>query len=338
MKAVSRIGTRVASTILLICGAYFVSRAQTPSPTPPPEVTSDDFSRTRDLTGGDLTDDLTKNSVFVFKKPTYKLKRTVPRAKRAVAKPKGGNNTNGSNNKPPVDNKSVEIWSQIGVTIWRLGKVTKPAADGQTARMLVLEGGKSTEYTPQRVEANTKFEMGDKVRLSFETPRAGYLYVIDREVYSDGNLGEPVQIFPTRLSHGGDNRVEPGWVIDVPGQNDAASAFTLKSDNSKWRGELLTVIVSPEPLGEMGLPDRPSLISAKVVETLEEKYLKDSAEYEQDGTAGKNYTKIEKEAGGDGKRQLTQGDPYPQTVYRVKMHPKEPMVVNLDLRVSDRRP
>ncbi len=329
MKTVSRVGIRAASTILLIVGPYCVSNAQTPSPTPPREITSDDFSRSRDLTGGDLASDLTKNSIFVFKKPTYKLKRTVPRTKPVAIKPVG--NKKGPDPKLPADTKSVEVWSQIGVTIWRLGKNAKPAADGQTARMLVLEGGKSTEYTPQRVEADTKFEMGDKVRLSFETPRAGYLYVIDREVYADGKLGEPVQIFPTRLSRGGDNRVQPGTIIDIPGQNDA---FTLKSDDPKWRGELLTLIVSPEPLSDMGLPDGPSPISAKLVETLEEKYLRDSAEYEQDGTAGKNYTKTEKEAGSNGKRQLTQSDPYPQTVYRVKMRAKEPMMINLNLSVK----
>jgi hypothetical protein len=330
MKAVARIGIRVASTIILIVGLYCVSNAQTPTPTPPPEITSDDFSRTRDLIGSDLTNDLTKNSVFVFKKPTYKLKRTVPRTKRVAIKP-SVSKKNAPANKLPADTKSVEVWSQIGVTIWRLGKDTKSAADGQTARMLVLEGSKSTEYTPQRVEADTKFEMGDKIRLSFETPRTGFLYIIDREVYADGKLGEPYQIFPTRSSRGGDNRVQAGWVIDVPGQNDA---FTLKSDDPKWRGELLTVIVSPEPLTELGLPDGPSPISAILVETLEEKYLKDSAEYEQDGTAGKNYTKTEKEAGSDGKRQLTQDDPYPQTVYRVKMRAKEPMMINLNLSVK----
>ena len=54
MKAVPRTGIRVASTILLICGLYCVSNAQKPTPTPPPEITLDDFSRTRDLGVGDL--------------------------------------------------------------------------------------------------------------------------------------------------------------------------------------------------------------------------------------------------------------------------------------------
>jgi hypothetical protein len=332
MKAVPRIGIRIAYMILLICGLYCVSNAQTPTQTPPPEITSDDFPRSRDLVGG-LSDDLTKGSVFVFKKPAYKLKRTVPRRKRVAARPAGSNKTV-PDKMLPAENKSVEVWSQIGVTIWRLGKDTKPAADGQTARLLVQENGASREYTPQRVEADTKFEMGDRVRLSFESPRAGYLYVIDREVYADGKLGEPYQIFPTRLSRGGENRVQPGQVIDVPGQNDAASFFKLESKDPNWRGELLTVIVSPDPLAEMGVPNGPSPISAKLVETLEEKYLEDSAEYEQDGTAGKNYTKTEKAAGSDGKRQLTQTDPYPQTVYRVKIRPKEPMMINLNLSVK----
>ena len=88
--------------------------------------------------------------------------------------------------------------------------------------------------------------------------------------------------------------------------------------------------------GFFAKPETGFLILEYLVETLEEKYLQDSAEYEQDGTAGKNYTKTEKEAGSNGKRQLTQSDPYPQTVYRVKMRPKEPMMVNISLRVIDK--
>jgi hypothetical protein len=43
----------------------------------------------------------------------------------------------------------------------------------------------------------------------------GYLYVIDREQYEDGTLGEPVQIFPTTRTRGGDNSVKPGSLIEI---------------------------------------------------------------------------------------------------------------------------
>ncbi len=323
----------VLIAVVFVCQHLAVAQQKGDKDKQPTEITSDDFPRTRDI-----TDDIKNGeTAFVFKaKPNFRLKRTAPRVKHipaVVAKTPANKTTF----KLPADTKSPEGWEQIGVTFWRMVPETKSVpGDKVTARMLVQESG--TEYTPQRVAAGTAFKTGDKVRLSFETPRTGYLYVIDREIYLGGKVGEPYLIFPTRSARGGDNRVQPGWVIDIPGQSDRVPFFTLKSPNPNWRGELLTVIVSPAPLSDIGMPDKPSPISPALVAALEDKYLRDASEYEQQGTEGKNYTKAEKEAGSDGKRQLTQTDPYPQTMYRVKMKPKEPMMINLDLRVSEARP
>ncbi len=314
---------------IVILSFNLIAIAQKPQPEEPAEITSEDFGRTRDL----LNDG---KSVFVFRKPSYRLKRTIPRPKKVPVAHNGTKNvTAKSEYKLPVDTKSPEAWEKIGITFWRLTTDAKKALDeNQTARMLVQESGASKEYTPQRVAADTVFSRGDKVRLSIESPRSGYLYIVDREIYADGRLGEPMQIFPTMMARRGNNLIQPGWIADVPAQTDQTPYFTLKSDNPNWRGELLTVILSPEPLSDMGMPDKPSPISAAFVKALEDKYQRDTTEYEQQGTEGKSYTKAEKEAGGDNKRQLTQDDPFPQTVYRVKVRPKEPMMINLNLKVK----
>jgi hypothetical protein len=283
------------------------------------QVTPEVFSRTRDLTS-----DASKGSALTFTKeagkPSYKLKRTVaaPKRTRVVRK--------------PIASKTVDVWGDLGVTIWRL---TDASSDKSDTAKLVSRGisGGVTEYGAQRVEAGTRFALGDRVRLSIEVPRSGYLYVVDREVYKDGTFGTPYLIFPTKLSRGGDNKVEAGLLIDLPAQSDPEPFFTLRSDDVRWGGELLSIIVTPTPILEVPLPAKPSPISAKLVEAWETKYLKDTVEFEQDGTAGKAYTAAEKEAGSS-KRQLTQGDPYPQTVYRVKMSPKDPMMINLNIAVN----
>ena len=243
---------------------------------------------------------------------------------------------NKSTFKLPTDTKSIEVWKQLGVTIWRLASeaTSSTAGDKETARMLVQESGANQEYTPKRVAADTVFKLGDKVRLSFESPTVGYLYVFDREIYADGKVGEPYQIFPTMSARGGNNRIEAGSMIDIPAQTDRTPYFTLKSSDPNWRGELLTVIISPEPLSDISMPDKPSSVSAAMVAALEDKYLKATSEYEQQGSAGQSYTKTEKEAGGVGTRQLTQDDPFPQTVYRVKTRQKEPMLISLNLLVK----
>ena len=334
MKLFRQIDLRLAILALILCGCPYVTTAQQADPKQPIQITGDDFPRTRDIS--DINEG---KSVFVWKKkPIYRLRPTRPRvrhipAKTVVAKTP----TSKSSFKLPTDTKSAEVWRQIGVTIWRMEPETKSTSgDKVTARMLVQESGASKAYTPKRVAADTVFNLGDKVRLSFESPAAGYLYVFDREMYADGKVGEPYQIFPTMLSRGGNNRIDAGSVIDIPAQTDRSPFFEMKSSDPNWRGELLTVIVSPEPLTDIGMPDKPSPVSAALVAALEDKYLKPAGEYEQNGTAGQSYTKTEKEAGGIGTRQLTQDDPFPQTVYRVKTRTKEPMLINLNLSVKDK--
>ena len=88
---------------------------------------------------------------------------------------------------------------EIGITIWRL----RPSrANDENARVLVLDGLKQTQYTPERIEANTPLNIGDRVRITVESPRLGFLYIVDREQYADGSLGEPVLIFPTLHTRG----------------------------------------------------------------------------------------------------------------------------------------
>lgn len=324
---------RFVLLIFVILISTGITAAQKTTDDDPVEITSDDFGRTRDITKLIKAGD----TVFSFPKPSFRLKKKTTRANELASRRKSGP-------KPgpqtalnlPTDTKGQQGWEKIGVTLWRLSADAKPAPEEkETARLLTQESGASREYTPQRAAADTIFNRGDKVRLSIESPRKGYLYVIDREIRADGSLGDPYQIFPTLLSRGGDNRVEPGQVIDIPSQSDRASHFTLASPDPNWRGELLTIIVSDTPLTGMTTLEKPSPISASMVDAMEDKYLRDTTEYEQQGTEGKSYTKTEKAAGSDGKRQLTQTDPFPQTVYRTLVRPNEPMLINLSLSVGN---
>ena len=133
----------------------------------------------------------------------------------------------------------------VGITIWKLRK--PKAADNEDSRLLIAEGNESGEWTPERVEADTVFTSGDRVRLSIESPRNGYLYVINREQYSDGTMSDPYLIFPTQRNRGGDNSVKAGKVIELPGR----SAFRLEPQNANYVGEVLTLLITPQPLTEI---------------------------------------------------------------------------------------
>jgi hypothetical protein len=99
--------------------------------------------------------------------------------------------------------------------------------------VLVLDGLKQAQYTPERIEAATPLNVGDRVRITVESPRSGFLYIIDREQYIDGSFGEPMLIFPTLKTRGGDNRVMPGKLIDIPAQEDQYSYFTAQPAGSR---------------------------------------------------------------------------------------------------------
>ncbi len=220
---------------------------------------------------------------------------------------------------------------QLGLTIWRL----RPSniADGG-ARIVVHHDGETEEWTPERVEANTPLRMGERIRLSFEAPQTGYLYVIDREQYADGSMGEPILIFPTTRTRGGDNQVAPGRVIEIPGQEDRPNYFTLRQSRADQTGEMLIVIVTPQPIEGITIGAKPLPLSNQQVAQWEKQWGALTERFEMAGGAGKTWTKAEQEAGANATRQLTQDDPGPQTIYRVVVKPGSPLLVKVGLRYS----
>lgn len=221
---------------------------------------------------------------------------------------------------------------EIGVTIWRL----RPAMgnDGG-ARVLVMENARTSQWTPERIEADTPLRVGERVRISIESPRAGYLYVIDQEQYADGSLGEPYLIFPTLRTRGGDNQVRPGKLIDIPAQEDDPSYFTLvpSPSRSDQVAEVLAIIVLPEPLEALRITDKPLKISKSEVAKWEKAWSNEVERFEMADGAGKTWTQVEKAASSIGTgRLLTQEEPGPQTIYRIASKAKNGFLVSVPLR------
>lgn len=220
----------------------------------------------------------------------------------------------------------------IGVTIWRL----RPSSGVEGgARMLVMENARQTEWTPQRIEADTPLQVGERVRLSIESPRAGYLYVIDREQYADGSFGDAYLIFPTLRTRGGANEVRPGKLIDIPAQEDNPSYFTLvpSPSRSDQVAEILSIIVTPVPLSSLRLSERPLKLSKSEVAKWEASGSIEVERFEMVGGAGMPWSKAEMAASASGSsRILTQEEPTPQTVYRIGSKSKNAFMVTVPLR------
>ncbi len=221
---------------------------------------------------------------------------------------------------------------EVGVTLWRL----RPARETDNGpAVTIIQGGKPTVLTPERIEGTAPVALGDRVRLSVESPRDGFLYVINREQYADGTMGAPTLIFPTTRVRGGDNSVTAGRLIDIPDSRDPQPFFTLTSSQRPGQpqivGELLTIMIAPRPLEGVTIGRAPVVLPVQQVARWEEEWGADPVEMlELNGGAGRTWTEAEKLAS-ETTRGLTQEEPTPQTVYRVAAKPTDPVMVTVQL-------
>ncbi len=160
-----------------------------------------------------------------------------------------------STRRPPIKRnrktKPVYVVEKLGVTFWRL---RPPRTDEDDAPTFPVENGKRREqWTAERVDSTTNFKKGDRVRFTIESPRNGFIYVVNREFYADGTPGEAKLIFPTLKTRGGDNAVTQRTLVEIPPNNDVMSYFGIEPDRSDYAGEELYVIISPTKLPNINI-------------------------------------------------------------------------------------
>ena len=245
---------------------------------------------------------------------------------------------------PRVPVAGVSEDTVVGVTIWRLRR-SIPSDTGE--RLIVHEGSGDVEWLPERISANTKLAEGDRLRISVEAARSGYLYVIDREQYADGSLGEPYLIFPTTRTLAGDNSVKRGKLIEIPAQDDGPPYFRMRRSRPDHVAEVLSIFVTPTPIDGLTIADKAQKLSEDQVATWEKQWSAQVGSIELEGGAGKAWTKEEKEAAGtsaslkagsSGQMVLNAHAPAPQLVYyRPNAKVSEPMLVKVQLRYRPAR-
>ena len=220
--------------------------------------------------------------------------------------------------------------SLVGITVWRL-RASLPE-DDKDVRISALDGRE--ELTPERIEAETPLREGEKVRVSIEAARSGYLYVIDREQYADGSFGTPYLIFPTLRTHGGDNEVVAGRLVEIPAWDDRPRYFTMRTSRPEQTAEVLTILITPDPLPGLRIRRDPLRLTSDEVAAWENRWGAKVERLEARGQTGNSYTKAEKEAAMDRTRLLTHDEPLPQTMYRLEIEPGEPMLLNIPLKIQ----
>ena len=198
---------------------------------------------------------------------------------------------------------------QVGVTIWRLESATAESLNGERSASESYQN--IGNWVPKRVESDVQFRENDSLRISIESPRDGYLYVVNRDWLADGSYGETNLIFPKQ---GDDNRLTAGKLIDIPAQDQRPFRATPKPNQSS---ELLIVIVTSTPL-RLPLSSKVIAISEKQLRQWEQWWGGETARLEMIGGAGRARTRQEELAASPTRaRQLTREDPMPQTIYSV---------------------
>jgi hypothetical protein len=224
----------------------------------------------------------------------------------------------------------------IGFTLWRL-RPTRPADAGE--RIIDHDAEEAMEWVPERVSSGKRLSVGDRIRMSIEAARTGYLYVVNQEQYANGSRGEPYLIFPTTRTRAGDNSVKAGRVIEIPAQDDGPPYFTLKRIRPDHVGENVIIIVTPSPIEGLTITDKAQRVSPDTLASWEEAWGAQSGRLEMADGDGKAWTRQEKEAGADPTRSLKAGEPVPQTIYyRPGVTNTAPVLVKVDLRYTRTRP
>src|SRR5262245_53769059 len=76
---------------------------------------------------------------------------------------------------PRIPTDAVDGESVLGITLWRLR--TSKVADDKEVRLFKHKKDNTniTEWTPERISVDTPLSIGQRVRLSVEAARTGYL-------------------------------------------------------------------------------------------------------------------------------------------------------------------
>jgi len=222
----------------------------------------------------------------------------------------------------------------VGVTLWRMTRDLGSVPAVRFRGLVHEEDPEGTaEWTPQRVSLKSQFEQRDMVRLSVESAREGYLYIIDRDVYADGTMSAPTLIFPTLRLREGNNKVRPGVPYEIPEPTDKPPAFRMKKTRADQVAIRITMIVSPQPIREIRIGRSAQKLDPAKAAEWEAKWGQEVVQLEDPKLIGQAYSQAEARAAQE-VDSLGSDDPLPTSLFRSAASEDQPMLVNLTLNMK----
>jgi hypothetical protein len=310
--------------LMLLCIFTSGAIAQDDKNKRPPEIDSSEILKQRPVNDRDgiIPEDITRDkSVFIFPQKKPRRYRFVGRTSSIKSPPSSGA-PKAKLKLPAMPSPTVQR-EQVGVTFWRMRPKRPDETYVETFRILV--NGVYENWTAERVGSQTRFKLGDLVRFTIESSRSGYLYIVNREMHQDGSFGDPSLIFPTSRIYGGDNRVSAGSLIELPATNDNPPYLRVNTTNANYAGEEMLVIVTSERLA-LEIGSTPLRLTRTQVDGWIDSWQSDVEIYDAVDGEGIGLTKIEAGAGGSSSRELTQGEPLPQTIFKITTRDHQPVI------------
>ncbi len=151
----------------------------------------------------------------------------------------------------------------LGLTLWQM-VLAPPTAEVKTRGFSHPKEDKEgkKDWTAVRIGWDKPVHENDYVVFTFESAPQGYLYVIDRDAFSDGSFGDPILIFPTKRIRNGSNEVEPGHLVQIPDPMDRPPALQVDPAKPGQTGIQLIVIATPQEIPELRAADDQQKIPA----------------------------------------------------------------------------
>jgi hypothetical protein len=220
----------------------------------------------------------------------------------------------------------------VGVTLWRIRKPEPRELDAP--RLLVPEGpsNSSVEYVAERIRLDDPLYEGERIRLAIESPREGFLYVVDRERYVDGTHSEPYLLFPLPQFNGGGNRVTAGKLIEIPARSDSTKALRVVRQGDRHVGEEMLIVYSQAPLAGVEADSHSHKLPQALVAGWERDFAPAPVRLDLESSGGL-WTSSEK-AAGETQRLLTPEDPMPQYIFAGSGDRSRPFLVHVPLEVK----
>jgi hypothetical protein len=255
---------------------------------------------------------------------TFQEARPEPTAQKSAASAQA--------KKPPSARRQESI---VGLTLWHMRAAR--GSDQVKFRGLVHDSDKPDDdavWTAERASMDAPLATSEFLRLSIESARKGYLYVIDRDVYADGAMSEPNLVFPTRRLLGGDNRVEPGVPIEIPGSDDRPPVFRMQKTRDDQVSVRLILIVAPEPIREIDPKQNARKLSSELLAAWERQWGAKVQQFSNPSSIGAAYTTAEQQAARKGAHPLSPQDPAPSMLMKSSASPEEPMLSAVVLKIQ----